>query len=67
MTPGIDQRVQDPAGSSVAAVVIAVVAAERAACDVLGVEVSVEAGPDVMAQTELGTEQKCGEEAARSE
>lgn len=58
---GTDQLVQDPAGSSVAAVV----AAECAACGGPGVEEPVGVGPDVMGLAE--PEQGAGEEAAWSE
>lgn len=54
--PGTDQLVQDPAGSSVVAVVAAVAVAECAACGGPGVEESVGAGPDVMGLAEPGTE-----------
>ncbi len=64
---GTDQLVRDPAGSSVAAVVAVVAAAEYAACVGPGVEESVGAGPDVMGLAEPGTEQGAGEEAAWSE
>ena len=53
-TPGTDQRVQDPAGSSLAAAVIAVAAAECVACGGLGEGLSVGAGPDVMGWAEPG-------------
>ena len=62
MIPATEQRVQDPAGSSVAAA-----AAECAACGGPGVEASVGAGADVMGQEEPGTEQGAGEEAASPE
>lgn len=67
MIPGVDQLVQDPVGSSVAAVVAAVAAAERAACGGPGEEESVGAGLDVVGLPEPGTELRVGEEAARSE
>lgn len=56
------QLVQDPAGSSVAVVVAAVAAAERAACVGPGEEPSVGVGPDAMGLVEAGTEQEVGEE-----
>lgn len=63
--PGTVQLVQDPAGSSFAAVVAAVAAAECAACGGPGVEASVGVGPDVMGPdvtglAEPGTEQGAG-------
>lgn len=61
MIPGTDQLIQDPAGSSVAAVEAAVAAAECAACGGPGVEASVGAGPDaVVGPAEPGTEQVAG-------
>lgn len=67
-----DHRVQEPAGSSAAVVVVCVaepvapvVAAECAACDGPDVEAFVGVGLDVMA--EAGTEQRAGEEAVLPE
>lgn len=52
-----DQLVQDPAGSSVVAVVVAAVAvAERAACGGPGAEAFVGVGPDVTGLAEAVTE-----------
>lgn len=68
MIPGTDQLLQDPAGSSIAAVAAAVAAAaECAACGGPGAEASVGAGPDVMGPAEPVTELGAGEEEAWSE
>lgn len=67
MIPGFDQLVQDPAGSSVAAVVAAVAAAERAACGGPGEGESVGAGLDVVGLPEPGIELRAAEEAVWSE
>lgn len=63
MTPGTEQRVQDPVGSSFVAVVVAAAVAECVAYGGHGVGASVGEWSDVMGLTEPGTEQGAGQEA----
>lgn len=60
MILGTEQRVQDPVGSSLVAVVVAVVVAECVAYGGHGVGACVAEWSDVMGLTEPGTEQGAG-------
>lgn len=60
--PGTEEGVWDNVGSSLAAVVVAVVAAEYVACGGPGVRASVGTASDVTGLTEPGTEQGAGRE-----